>query len=233
MIYDALIPARGGSERLQKKNLAKINDVSLLQRAIEVVRPNVRHVYVSTDDEEIMAEATRHGARIHVRGPVDADGKREPDRVIKLWWRSLAEHERPDAFVFTHCTYPLLSVEDVRKCVSLMNAEPGRFSAVHTVVCTHKHHFAGRLRRHADETLMFIPDRPVGHRPRTQGLADRAHEGGGCWVISRDHWEAAECRDAHYKKSSQVVIPEWRDVDIDTLEDLRFARALVNEFGWP
>ena len=62
----ALIPARGGSKGVPRKNLRLVGDRSLLSRAIDAARESgmVDYVTVSTDDHEIAAEAQRCGAEV-------------------------------------------------------------------------------------------------------------------------------------------------------------------------
>src|SRR5262245_57148833 len=61
----ALIPARGGSKGVPRKNLRRVGGRSLLERAIASGRaPGVDHLLVSTDDEEIAAESRRLGAEV-------------------------------------------------------------------------------------------------------------------------------------------------------------------------
>lgn len=62
----ALIPARGGSKRIPKKNLAKIGNKSLVGLAIEVVQESdlIDDIIVSTDDTEIGYEAQKYGVAV-------------------------------------------------------------------------------------------------------------------------------------------------------------------------
>lgn len=229
----ALIPARGGSERLPMKNILEIEEVPLISRAIRVAKAaGIEQVYVSTDNRRVAEIAEHEGARIHIRNAEEANGRQEPDRVIELWWRSLPLERRPDVIVFSHCTFPLTAPSDVSGCLDILAKRPD-IDVAYTAVQSHTHHFAGRLRAHADELPMLIPDRPPGDRPRTQTLGNRAHEGGGVWAMRREHWERERSRDAIYYKCAQVLIPDWREVDIDTWEELEVARAIVSRMGWP
>ena len=64
----AIIPARGGSRRVPRKNLRKINGETLLARCIRQYRAAAHivgpEIYVTTDDDEIAAEARRCGAKV-------------------------------------------------------------------------------------------------------------------------------------------------------------------------
>ncbi|WP_347038602.1 NTP transferase domain-containing protein [Glutamicibacter halophytocola] len=71
----AIIPARGGSKGIRLKNLREIGGKSPLGRAIESAKAasTVSDVVVSTDHEQIKAEALRYGARV-VDRPADIAG---------------------------------------------------------------------------------------------------------------------------------------------------------------
>lgn len=72
----ALIPARGGSKGVPRKNLRLVGGRSLLVRAIDAARDSrmVDRVVVSTDDEEIAAEARRCGAEVPFLRPAQLAG---------------------------------------------------------------------------------------------------------------------------------------------------------------
>jgi len=68
------VPARGGSVRVQRKNLRTVGGVPLVVRTIRALVDSgeVDEVVVSTDDAEIADIASLHGARVHIRRPVTA-----------------------------------------------------------------------------------------------------------------------------------------------------------------
>lgn len=80
----AIIPARGGSKRLAKKNIRKVLGKPMIQYAIEACQ-NSKHdidCYVSSEDEEIKSIAVNLGANIHHRAPSLADDKTYKQIVI-------------------------------------------------------------------------------------------------------------------------------------------------------
>ena len=108
----ALIPARGGSQRLPGKNLRELGGRSLLARAIDCARgcPRIDRVVVTTDDESIAAAAREAGAEVPFLRPA-ALATAEASSGDAIWhaldW--LAEHEgyRPDALALLQPTSPL------------------------------------------------------------------------------------------------------------------------------
>ncbi|MCZ4149531.1 acylneuraminate cytidylyltransferase, partial [Escherichia coli] len=96
----AIIPARGGSKGIRLKNLREIGGKSLLGRAIESARSAaaVSDVVVSTDHEQIKAEALRYGARVIDR-PADIAGDTASSESVLLHALANAESQ-PEITVF-------------------------------------------------------------------------------------------------------------------------------------
>ena len=67
----AVIPARGGSKRIPRKNILPFGGQPMIAYAISAARDSglFEHVVVSTDDDEIAEVAARHGASVPFRRP--------------------------------------------------------------------------------------------------------------------------------------------------------------------
>ncbi|SHG58973.1 acylneuraminate cytidylyltransferase family protein [Flavobacterium johnsoniae] len=76
----AIIPARGGSKRLPKKNILLLDDIPLIVHSILYAKANsdlIDEVYVSTDNEEIKNVALQYGAKV-INRPQNISGDLEP-----------------------------------------------------------------------------------------------------------------------------------------------------------
>jgi CMP-N-acetylneuraminic acid synthetase len=64
-----VIPARGGSKRFPRKNIAKLNGKPLIAHTIEeaIASKKFDEIYVSTEDEEIASISEKFGANVHMR----------------------------------------------------------------------------------------------------------------------------------------------------------------------
>ena len=73
----AIIPARGGSARLKRKNIRKVLDKPMIHYAIEACKNSVYDItcYVSSEDEEIKQISLASGAKIHNRAKHLSDDK--------------------------------------------------------------------------------------------------------------------------------------------------------------
>lgn len=107
----AVIPARGGSRRLPRKNLVPLGGRPLITWSIlaGLAASCVDRVVVSTEDEEIAEVAEAAGADVPFRRPVELAGDHTPDLpVFQHALRWLASHEgyRPDVVVHLRPTSP-------------------------------------------------------------------------------------------------------------------------------
>ena len=123
----ALIPARGGSKGIPRKNVMVLAGKPLIAYAIEQARISRRitRVLVSTDDEEIAEVARRYGAEVPFIRPAEYAEDLSPDIDVfrhALQW--LAEHEdyRPELLVHLRPTGPVRRVELIDRAVDLLAA---------------------------------------------------------------------------------------------------------------
>lgn len=121
----AIIPARGGSKSLPRKNIKLLHGIPLIAYAIAagLQAKSVTRVIVSTDDREITEIARRFGAEVPFMRPskLARDDTRDlPVFQHALTW--LAEHEnyKPDVVVQLRPTSPIRPTECVDKAVGIL-----------------------------------------------------------------------------------------------------------------
>jgi YrbI family 3-deoxy-D-manno-octulosonate 8-phosphate phosphatase len=123
----AIIPARGGSRGIPRKNLVPVAGRPLLAHTIEHARatPAIDRVVVSTDDAEIAEVAEQYGAEV-IRRPAEISGDRAPSEAALLHaLDELATREgyRPDLVVMLQATSPLRRPHDVQRAIETLIAE--------------------------------------------------------------------------------------------------------------
>jgi YrbI family 3-deoxy-D-manno-octulosonate 8-phosphate phosphatase len=119
----AIIPARGGSKSIPRKNVRPIAGKPLIAWTIEaaLAAHHVERVIVSTDDAEIGAVARAHGAEVVWR-PAAISGDLDSSESALL--HALGEiGGHPPLLVFLQCTSPLTTAEDIDGTVDAMIAE--------------------------------------------------------------------------------------------------------------
>lgn len=107
----AIIPARGGSKGVPRKNLRCVGEKSLLVRAIDAARlcPLIDNVLVTTEDEEIAREAANAGAEVPFLRPAALAGDTiatVPVLVHAVSAYTAATGQRPSILVLIEATVP-------------------------------------------------------------------------------------------------------------------------------
>ena len=118
----AIIPARGGSKGIPKKNIVPLAGKPLIAHTIEVVDacPLIDRVIVSTDDDEIAGVSMTHGAEVPFRRPADASNDTATAvQVIEhaLTWLKENESYTPDAVLYLQPTSPFRRPEQLRGAI--------------------------------------------------------------------------------------------------------------------
>ncbi len=125
----AIIPARGGSKGIPRKNIRPFAGYPLIAYSIAagLQAGSVTRVIVSTDDEEIAAVARKYGAEVPFLRPVELAGDRTTDLpVFQHALRWLAEHEgyQPEIVVHLRPTTPVRPPDLVDRAVKLLADHP-------------------------------------------------------------------------------------------------------------
>lgn len=139
----AIIPARGGSKGIPRKNLVDIEGLPLIAHSIRHAQQaqSVNRVLVSTDDDEIRAVALEHGAEVPFLRPANIAQDQTLDLpVFEHALRHLDETEqyRPDLVVHLRPTAPLRRPEWIDQAVALLAAHP-KADSVRSVSSPDKH----------------------------------------------------------------------------------------------
>ncbi|RPI79170.1 MAG: acylneuraminate cytidylyltransferase family protein [Desulfobacteraceae bacterium] len=139
-----IIPARGGSKGIKKKNLALLKGKPLIEYAIRagLKCTALDRVIVSTDDPEIADIARNLGAEVPFMRPEALAQDSTPDRPVFLHcvdWLAQNEGYHFDAFVNLRCTTPLKKAEHIEAALQML--EQQECDSVRSVDRIHgKHH---------------------------------------------------------------------------------------------
>jgi CMP-N-acetylneuraminic acid synthetase len=141
----AVIPARGGSKSIPRKNLADLGGRPLLARAIEggLACPEISRVIVSTDDAEIAAVGREYGAEVPFLRPAELAADDTPDLPVfrhLLSWLLENEEFACDFLVNLRCTTPLRRPEHIGAAVRALAEAPGADSLRSVDRIQGKHH---------------------------------------------------------------------------------------------
>lgn len=117
----AIIPARGGSKGIPRKNLLPFAGKPLIAHAIDTARAAeaVTRVIVSTDDDEIADTARRHGAEAVMR-PAALSGDHASSEAALMHVLDTLEQDgyRPEVVLLMQCTSPFTRAVDLDRLVA-------------------------------------------------------------------------------------------------------------------
>jgi CMP-N-acetylneuraminic acid synthetase len=222
----ALIPARGGSKGIPRKNIAPLLGRPLLSYSVAAAREAtcVDRVLVSTDDAEIAAVATECGADVPFLRPAelatDTAAGLDVARHALDW---LAENDGyvPDILVELQPVAPLRLASDIDRAVNLLRTS-GADSVVGLVEADHPYYL-----RTLDGDVMrpFLPDTPEAFRRQDLPTVYRCNGA----IIAVRAAVLREQRSFYGRDVRGYVMPPERSIDIDTPLDLRIAEALLRE----
>jgi CMP-N,N'-diacetyllegionaminic acid synthase len=217
-----VVPARGGSTRVPRKNLAVLGGRTLVRRALETALAAgcFERVALSSDDDEILAEAKGLDV-IALRRP--AELSTETARACDFALHALRALDDPaapmDAIAIIQCTSPFTSPEDVAGAVALLERS-GAESVVTVSVADAAHHPLKMKRLDGDRVLPYLEDDRLTPSHELEQLWVR---NGSVYAFRRDVVERGlEAEDVRGYK-----MPSERSFDIDTSQDLAFAEFLI------
>jgi pseudaminic acid cytidylyltransferase len=224
----AVIPARGGSKRIPRKNIRPFAGKPIIGYSIEsAIRSGLfDRVVVSTDDSEISDVAREFGAEVPFTRPLTlADDHTGTTEVIAHAVEWFSGRGVPiSAVCCIYPTAPFIQSEDLSEGLRLMQSGRWRyvFAATRFVGSVHR-----AFRQTNDGGLeMLFPDKFTA---RSQDLPDVLHDAGQFYWGRAEAWLS---RAKVFDRDSTIVsIPPWRVLDIDTEEDWRYAEAMAKHFG--
>ena len=221
----AVIPARGGSKRIPRKNVKYFKGKPIIAYAIATAMecPQIDQVFVSTDDDEIAEIATSFGATVPwKRASSLSDDFATTRSVIQEETQKLIEELNDIQNVCCiYPTSPLLNSDYLSKGYLLLIEENWDyvFSAIKTEIKPQRF-FALKLNRSIE---MIMPEFEL---TRTQDLEDYYQDAGQFYWGKKDSWISGS--PIFSKRSTVVEIPNNSAIDIDTETDWILAEKMYD-----
>ena len=222
----AVIPARGGSKRIPRKNVRPFCGKPMIAWSIEAVfaASVFDAVVVSTDDEEIAAVAKSFGAEVpFVRPPELCDDYTATMPVIAhtiRWWE-----ENRGVLEYCCCVYataPFLRPEYLRKGLDILRQKPeAEFSFSVTSYAFPV--FRALQITGSGRVEMFWPENEI---KRSQDLPEAWHDAGQFYWGRKN--AVLEKKGVFTAKSYPVILPRHLVQDIDTPEDWERAERMFS-----
>ncbi len=223
----AVIPARGGSKRIPRKNIRDFNGKPMIAWSIQAAFECgcFDKVIVSTDDEEISHVARNFGAEVPFVRPAelsnDHAGTTEVIGHAAQW--ALDQWHDVHAICCIYATAPFIQVNDLLRGYQILSS--GDWDFAFTVTEFPAPIFRSFKQLPEGGIEMFFPE----HFPtRSQDLPQALHDAGQFYWGRPDAW--IERRRIFGPRSQPIVIPSWRVQDIDTFEDWMRAELMFRSF---
>jgi len=224
----ALIPARGGSKGIPRKNLAQLCGRPLITWTIAAARSAscITRIVVSTDDGEVSRVARENGAEAPFLRPAELATDTTPgiEPVIHaVEWLDANERYQPDLVMLLQPTSPLRTSADIQASVELFN-KSGADAVVSVTEAEHHPYWmkrfgpGGRL-----EDFVRLGEVPA----RRQDLPPAYALNGAIYLIKREVLLSG--RTLFPADTAGYVMPRERSLDIDSLLDLRVAGLLLQD----
>jgi N-acylneuraminate cytidylyltransferase len=221
MTTAAIIPARGGSKQVPRKNVQRVGGVPLVARAVHaaLAADGIDIVAVSTDDAEIAAIGEAAGARI-IRRPagISGDTATSESAILHALDELAASGVEVDVVAFLQATSPFISSDALSRAVAQVRSgvADSVFSAFETYGFLWRRDAAGRA---------VAINHDAAHRPRRQDREPHYLETGAFYVFSAAGFR--ESRHRFFGRTAIAEVPEWTAIEIDDEQQLRLARSLA------
>ena len=226
----AVIPARGGSKGVARKNIRSIGGKPLIAYTIEIANAIQHMLYravVSTDDPEIESVARRYGGDVPFLRPAELSGDRVPTLPVLQHAVNFVEEQGQttiDWVLLLQPTTPFRSIEDIDATLAL--AQQGGCDSIISVVQVFAEHPIFIKRIENERLLPFNLEEKEG--TRRQDCHPPAYiRNGAVYLTRRDI--IMNANSIWGKVIRPYVMPPERSVNIDGELDLKLAEALIRE----
>ena len=221
----AVIPARGGSKRIPRKNIKDFFGKPMIAWSINAALESgcFDRVIVSTDDEEIATIAKQFGAEVPFMRPAELSGDYVATiPVIKHATQWLEENQEiPNCICCIYATAPFIATHAIKEGLQLLQQRQAdyAFSATSYAFPIHR---AIRVKNDG-QVEMFAPEH---FNTRSQDLEEAYHDAGQFYWGTREAWLAE--KPIFSSASYPVLLPRHLVQDIDTTEDWVRAELMFN-----
>ena len=223
-----VIPARGGSKRIPRKNIRLFRGKPMIGWSIEAAQASgcFQQIIVSTDDPEIACVASSFGADVPFVRPVDlSNDYANTQAVIEHAFRWIeTQHQACDYICCLYATAPFVQPTDLINAEILIKDCPVDTFVFSATSYSYPIQRAVRLNKHGYASMFS----PQYFDQRSQDLEDAFHDAGQFYWASPSRWLGDHNL---FEGSRPLLLPRWRVQDIDNEEDWKQAELLHQLLG--
>ena len=225
----AVIPARGGSKGVPRKNLRKICGRTLIEYAADCIKQLswIDATVLSTEDEEIASHGKTLGLNLPEMRPPElaTDNAKSIDVWIHAWLASEKYFNKTFSIsVLLEPTSPMRTAEDVQNCINLLISE--KLNSVATVSKTPGHFTPHKtLQLSTDGTIETFLSDGLNYTIR-QNIPNYYHRNGICYATTRE--SLVENHNLMENNCAPLII-DRHVINIDEESDITFAEYLISK----
>ncbi|MCL6589522.1 MAG: acylneuraminate cytidylyltransferase family protein [Firmicutes bacterium] len=222
-----IIPARGGSKGLPRKNLRDLAGKPLIAWTIETALKSgcFDRLIVNTDDPEIASVGAQYGAEIPFLRPAELASDQAKGIEVVLhtinWYENRGEFF--EILTLLQPTSPLRNASDIREALRLFTAKKAQ-SVVS--VCESEHSPLWMNTIGPDLSMKDFLAKDIANTNR-QGLQTYYRLNGAIYIARWDYLK--ENRSFFGENTYAYIMPQERSIDIDSELDLKLAGFLLNQ----
>lgn len=224
----AVIPARGGSKRIPRKNIRPFCGRPMIAWAIDAARASglFDTVIVSTDDKEIAETAREAGAEVPFMRPAELADDHAGTIPVVAHAASWAQQQGwpVEAVCCIYPTAPMISPDDLAEGLKLLDR--GTHDFVFSATDYASPVFRAFLQTENGGVEMLFPEH---FGSRSQDLPRALHDAAQFYWGRPEAWLTAKT--LFGPRSAALLVPRWRVQDIDTPDDWVRAEALFQALG--
>ena len=221
----AIIPARGGSKRIPRKNVKSFGGKPMIAWSIQAAHAAgvFDRIIVSTDDAEIASVASACGADVPFIRPAELSDDHSgtiPVIAHAIEWH-MNQGLDPKHVCCIYATAPFVQGSDIRRGMNILATSGADFAFS---VTSFAFPIQRAIKLRTDGRMEMFD--PMHFQTRSQDLPEAYHDAGQFYWGTRAAWLSNAA--LFGPGSAPVVLPRYRVQDIDTHEDWEQAEALMH-----
>ncbi|MGE5628576.1 MAG: cytidylyltransferase domain-containing protein [Solirubrobacterales bacterium] len=223
----ALIPARGGSKGIPRKNIKEINGEPLISYSISEAKKSkyLQRILVSTEDKEIAYISSKYGAEVPFLRPKELAMDQTPgmDPVVHcINWLKENEGYVPDYVCLLQCTSPFRTVDHIDEAIKLLMDKKGD-----SIVSVCESEISPYWMKKVENGILkdFITEGPF--YARRQDAPDIYRLNGAIYITRTDL--LLKNKSWYTENTLAYIMDERSSIDIDNMIDFKFAEFLMKE----
>jgi N-acylneuraminate cytidylyltransferase len=218
----AIIPARGGSKGLPRKNVLPLDGKPLISYCITAAKASslIENVFVTTDDAEIAEISKLYGAQV-IQRPLEISGdtaSSESALLHALDYLEKVKSYRPEILVFLQCTSPLTLPEDIDHTIKVLLSE----KADSALTVSRTYSFLWGKNEHGESIA-------INHNKMKRLLRQQREpqyvETGAVYVMQVAGF--LEEKHRFFGKTVMHVVPQERSLEIDDPVDFEIIESMM------